>query len=316
MERAFQHLKLSHSQIENACRKFFQNKGSLESYEILSRGAANSTFKIRWDCEWYILRFYVRDVSLASIEKQIYQLIKASVPVPELLFIASDEEPYPFAIFRFCHKPHIDEISKMHSSQLSYDLGNALAKIHAFHFPKAGLFGNDLSIKMEFEKDSSPYFEYCLMNLIPGSRVWERLGDVKAKQIVTFMKEHQAFFPIIRKGGCLVHSDFKPANLLWDNSQGITILDWEFAHSGNGILDFGILLRHFRDFPLSIAHLEKGYRESGANLDSKWIQSARITDFVNMIQLLNDSSERPILFQSLIQSFDYTMTQWSTLLNG
>lgn len=75
MERAFQNLQLNHSQIEQACRQHFQNNGSLQSFEILSGGAVNTTYKICWSNEWYVLRFYVRGENLASIERQIYQLI-------------------------------------------------------------------------------------------------------------------------------------------------------------------------------------------------------------------------------------------------
>ena|SRR3972149_1575428 len=101
MERAFQYIELNHSQIEQVCRQYFQSNGSLESFEILSGGAVNTTFKICWDGELYVLRFYVRDKNLASIEKRVYQLIQATVPVPEMLFASSGDEIYPFTIFRF-----------------------------------------------------------------------------------------------------------------------------------------------------------------------------------------------------------------------
>lgn len=313
MERAFQNLQLNHSQIEQACRQHFQNNGTLQSFEILSGGAVNTTYKICWGDEWYVLRFYVRDENLASIEKQIYQLIWGKVPIPEMLFASSGNEMHPFAIFRFCKKPHIYDASKMHCHKLSYELGQCLAQIHGFSFKKAGLFGRDLSIDVVFEKGSSPYLEYCLDHLIPSSKAWMRLGDAKAKQVVRFIEEHREYFPVTRNGGCLVHSDFKPVNLLWGKEGGLTVLDWEFAHSGDGIMDFGILLRHFQDFPLSISHLEKGYCENGGNLPLDWIQRARITDFINIIQLLNMPAERPKLFQSLIQSLDITVGQWGRL---
>jgi len=313
MERVFQSLQLSHSQIEQACRQLFKNSGTLQNFEILSGGAVNTTFKMRWDDESYVLRFYVRDKSFAFVEKQIYQLIQKTVPVPELLFASSGNKEYPFAIFRFCKKPHIYEISIDHSHKLSYDLGQALAKIHSFRFQRAGLFKRDLSIGTLFEEGSSPYLEYCLDHLIPNSKAWMRFGDAKAEQIIRFIEEYREYFPVIRNGGCLVHSDFKPVNLLWNEEDGLTVLDWEFAHSGDGIMDFGILLRHYQDFPLNILYLEKGYKENGGVLAPNWIQRARITDFINIIQLLNTPSERPKLFQDLIRSIDYSMSYWDHL---
>jgi len=313
MERVFQHLELSRSEVERACQQYFKNKGSLQKHEILSGGAVNTTFKICWDGEWFVLRFYVRDKNLVSLEKQIYQIVNTKVSVPEMLFSSSNNEVYPFAIFRFCYNPHIYEVDKIHSQKLSYNLGYALSRIHGINFPKAGLFGKDLSIDLLFVDGSSPYFEYCINHLIPSSYSWKRLGKVRAMKIIEFIEKHRDFFPVIRGGGCLVHSDFKPVNLLWNIKSGLTVLDWEFAHSGHSLFDFGILIRHFQDFPLNIVSLEKGYLENGGSLSSNWIQQARITDFVNIIQLLNIQANRPKLFTGLIESIDLTIAHWETL---
>jgi len=115
MERVFQHIELSHSEIEQVCRQYFKNKGFLQHFEILTGGAVNTTFKIFWDDEWFVLRFYVRDKNLASIERQVYQLVQDTVPVPKLLFASSGKEAYPFAIFQFCQSSHIYDIDNTHA---------------------------------------------------------------------------------------------------------------------------------------------------------------------------------------------------------
>ncbi|NGX51712.1 MAG: hypothetical protein K1060chlam2_01586, partial [Chlamydiae bacterium] len=237
MERAVQPLDLSHSEIEESCRLYFQDRGTLQSFELLSGGAVNSTFKIRWEDEWFVLRFYVREKQLADVESHLYRLIQDSVPVPEMLFTSSEKGPYPFALFRFCEAPHIYESERVHSQSLSYELGEVLSKIHNFRFPIAGLFGNDLSIATPFEEGSSPYFDTCLEHLTESSNGWERLGNIRAEKIRNFIEKHKDYFPTIQRGGALVHSDFKPVNLLWDENQGLTVLDWEFAHSGHSLID-------------------------------------------------------------------------------
>jgi aminoglycoside phosphotransferase (APT) family kinase protein len=311
MERACQYLDLKHSEIEQICRQYFQDKGMLQSCEVLAGGAVNTTFKICWDGKWYVLRFYIRDKNVASIEEKVYRLVQKTVPISEMLFASS--EPYPFAIFSFCSKPHIYDASKSISKRLSYDLGSALAAIHSYHFAQAGLFGANLSVDTEFAEGSSPYLEYCLEHLTQDSLAWKRLGQTLSKEMVSFMEDNRHYFPVIERGGCLVHSDFKPVNLLWNELQGLTVLDWEFAHSGDGIMDFGILLRHFKDFSLDISRLENGYQENGGKLSSNWIQRARITDFINIIQLLNTPLERPKLFQSLVDSLNFTLGNWKDL---
>jgi hypothetical protein len=48
-------------------------------------------------------------------------------------------------------------------------------------------------------------------------------------------------------------------------------------------------------------------------LPDNWIQKARITDIINVIQLLNNPAERPQLFRFLIKSIDLTMFKWLTI---
>lgn len=304
MERAAKHLDLKPHQAESLCAECF-GEGNLTSLQTLSGGAVNSVYKFLWNDQPYVLRFYVRDPKLAEIEASVYHLVQNSVPVPKLLHTAVSNEFGPFAIFEFVNKKHIFEFS--HSAEpLSYDLGRTLAKIHNFHFPKAGLIGRDFIIETPFEEGSSPYYDYIQEHLTKASLAWQRLGNRKAEELVAFLNAHQNAFPIIQNGSALVHSDFKPVNLLWDEHDGLTVLDWEFAHIGHPLFDFAILTRHSRDFPLKIASLEEGYHDGGGSLPDDWIQKARITDTVNVVQLLNTPTERPKLFKSLIDSLDLT----------
>jgi len=307
-------MNLCHDRVEWICDHYFQGRGTLQHFEFLSGGAVNTTLKIRWANEWFVLRLYVRDENLPSIEKALYELVQGRVSTPQMLYASSLEGSYAFAIFRFCDKPQVDDVGKVHVHALSYDIGLALAKIHHFRFPQAGLLGKGLEIEILFEKGSAPYLEYCLEHLTPSSLAWQRLGEGRSKQMLSFINENRDSFPIICDFGVLVHSDFKPVNLLWDKKDGLTVLDWEFAHSGDRLLDFGILLRHFADFPLRISSLEGGYEANGGHLPSSWIQKARITDFVNIVQMLNARDFRGEFFEFLISSVDFTMDNWERLL--
>lgn len=312
MERAFEFIDLDYSRIQSICYPYFK-KGRLTAYQSLSGGAVNTTYKIIWDERPFILRLYVRDPELAQIEETVYQLIRDKISVPDLLYIGRFSS-YPFAIFEFVDKKHIFEISNQSlASTLSYDLGKALAGIHIFHFPQAGLFGKGFAIHTPFEEGSSPYFAYIMEHFSESSLAWQRLGNERANRLKDFLKDNQDFFPVISQGGVLVHSDFKPVNLLWEEGSGLTVLDWEFAHIGNPLIDFAILLRHFQDFPLNISSLEKGYTEHGGVFVDDWIRKARLTDIINVVQFLNNPVERPQLFKFLFQSIDFIMLRWSSL---
>ena len=149
--------------------------------------------------------------------------------------------------------------------------------------------------------------------MVPGALAFKRLGSQLSEQMLTFLQTHRDLLPLVKGGGVLVHSDFKPVNLLWSEVNRLTVLDWEFAHSGHALFDFGILLRHYLDFPLRLNDLEKGYVEAGGSLPDNWLHIARLLDFVNIIQLLNTSGERPELFTSLIKSAQLTISAWDNL---
>jgi hypothetical protein len=79
------------------------------------------------------------------------------------------------------------------------------------------------------------------------------------------------------------------------------------------LIDLGILIRHFQQFPFSVQSFEEGYLQHVGILPDNWIQKARITDIINLIQLLNNSAKRPKLFKFLINSIDLTIFKWLTL---
>ena len=137
----------------------------------------------------------------------------------------------------------------------------------------------------------------------------KRLGDKFSDDMLSFMQKNQDFFPKVEKNICLTHSDFKPVNLLY-NAGRVYVLDWEFAHAGNGILDFAILLRHRDQFPLNLKSLTRGYIESGGSLPNEWMRSVLITDFVNIVSMLDAPPERPQLFNQLKNAAKITIDQW------
>jgi phosphotransferase family enzyme len=164
-----------------------------------------------------------------------------------------------------------------------------------------------------FELGSSPYFEETLSVLSNGKNVRSRLGEKLTDEALAFIQENKAFFPTVKNDNiCLTHSDFKPVNLLYTDTKKVFVLDWEFAHAGIGILDFSILLRHRHEFPLDLSALSKGYIACGGHLPDDWLSSAFITDFVNIVTLMDTPPERPNLFHQLKNAIKYTIAHWES----
>ena len=139
------------------------------------------------------------------------------------------------------------------------------------------------------------------------------MGDGLSADLLEFSEKHRQDFPVIDQGGSLIHSDFKPVNLIWDSKQGLTVLDWEFAHSGDRLMDFSTLIRYYDEIPLNIDLFEKGYCDGGQVLPDRWIQRARVLDFLNYVQLLNSLLERPVMYQHLRDCLILTMSEYHNL---
>jgi len=259
--------------------------------------------------------------------------------MPELIYADATHEPWAYAIFRFVLGIQINKVAPESGKQLSLTLGKTLALIHSFKFTHAGIFGSNtnsdaalpprkgrrsglascistssggavFSLDIPFPTGSSPYFEEAHRVLSQPGHARQRLGEEQANKILTFMAQNKDFFPTITNDNiCLTHADFKPGNLLYTPEKTMCVLDWEFAHAGVGIFDFAILLRHRDQFPLDLDELKNGYEANGGVLPAEWIRSALITDFVNIVHLLNSPAERPHLFAQLKNAITTTMKQ-------
>lgn len=281
---------------------------------LLSGGALNSTYQFKIGNGVFVLRLYARNRAHCKTEKSIYQLIEKHVPTPKLIYADDSYEPWAYSIFEFVAGVHISEVSNKCKTFLSYELGSILASIHSFKFSEAGLFNDGIAMGHPFELGSSPYLEETLSVLSNSKNVQSRLREKLTDEVTAFIQENKEFFPRVKNDNiCLTHSDFKPVNLLYTENGKVFVLDWEFAHAGIGILDFAILLRHRHQFPLDLGALESGYVNSGGNLSNEWRRSALITDFVNIVQLMECPTERPTLFQQLKNAVHTTIRDWNSI---
>lgn len=289
--------------------KAFPDCLKLDEWKILSGGAVNTIYEFRIGPNRFVLRLYVRDRAHCKMEKIIHKLIEGRVLAPKLIYADEIYIPWAYAIFEFIDGDSISNALEEQKKILSYQLGCTLASIHCFKLPQAGLFGDGMSIAHPFEIGSSPYFEETVAVLTYGKYVVQRLGHQLVKDMLEFLNKNKTFFPKVDDTVCLIHSDFKPVNLLYKGEK-IFVLDWEFAHAGIGIVDFAILLRYRHQFPCDISALSKGYTDFGGHLPENWFRSALITDFVNIVTLLESPSERPQLFDQLKTSICHTMNNW------
>lgn len=259
-------------------------KLALTSYEVISGGCVNLNIKIhlRDEPQPLILRVYVRDKEAAYREQKLAQLLKPTVPIPQVYFVG-EHESYRFAITEYMPGISLRDLLLNHPNDsiesIMLQAGQILANIQQVQFPMVGFFDADLKIRQPFTKqDYLTFIQTCLAH----PTVVEQIGPNNIDKIKKYHEKYSSLL-LDEMQTHLVHADYDPANILVDKIEGrwkiTAILDWEFAHSGPTLLDVANMLRYTHHMPpiFEEAFLQ-GLQQGGVTLPENWRTS---------IQLLN-----------------------------
>ena len=285
-EKTDQQFKLPPETIQAMVERALPGK-ELASHEVISGGCANLNIKFHLlnEPQPLILRVYIRDKEAAYREQKLAELIKHSVPLPEVYFVG-DCEDYRYAITEYMPGITLRDLLLNHPNDsvqsIMLQAGQILADIQQFQFPTAGFFDADLKVSQPITKqDYLTFVQTCLAH----PTVVEQIGLNNIDNIKKYHEKYSALLLDETKSH-LVHADYDPANILVDKVEGqwkiTAILDWEFSHSGPTLLDVAIMLRYAHHMPpiFEEAFLQ-GLKQGGVTLPENW----RIS-----IQLLNLSA--------------------------
>jgi aminoglycoside phosphotransferase (APT) family kinase protein len=266
--------------------------------ELLSGGLVNANFKIHLDSlnDTLVLRFYTRDPTACQKEVDIYQLVRRTVPVPEVLHAEpnSVEEFGPFVLLRYVEGVPFRELRRTSDAHAvagaAYEIGKTLAAIGHYQFAETGWFDPKLEIGGQFIEgpDSVPRFcDACLAS----PNFLRRAGDDLAGRVHDFAWGWSSRLHWLDDEHSLVHSDFGSRNVLVrpvDGRWGVAaVIDWEFAFSGSPLFDVGNFLRYERiKRPLAEPHFSRGFLAGGGTLREDWRQLARVIDLTALCEHL------------------------------
>ena len=296
-ERAHPFAEVPIEELERRVRAFFPSARVLLAAPQTG-GLRNSNYRltVAHAPSPVALRIYVADRSACAREAAVIAEVDGRVPVARVLAKDAISQP-PFAIMEWLDGESLEDVLRdcdvATALELAADCGTALAAIHRTRFHVPGFLevrGGRLSIELPM-----PAWTPTVLDALEGT-AGKRLGSELADR-VRFAAE-SSFHEIeqIWREAVLAHGDFKPANLLVRQDAGrwriCGVLDWEFACAATPLLDFAIFLRDERARPAGFgAAFANAYRSAGGVLPTGWRRLTRITDLLNLLQLLEWSGE-------------------------
>jgi aminoglycoside phosphotransferase (APT) family kinase protein len=264
----------------------------------LNGGFRNANFKIKLDNHpgWLVLRIYEHDESLCQKEIDLMRLLQGSVPVAQIIHAeprSLDDLP-PFIVMQFVEGISFRDLKRSPDknaiAQAAFSVGQALAAIGRFTFPKSGWLapGPTVTSPLLAGVDPTPRFvDLCLESTNLQLRMSSGLRD----RVHAFVGSWAPRLAGLDSETCLVHGDFGKQNLLVRCDQGIwrvvAVLDWEFAISASPLCDLGHLLRYERaSRPFAEPYFSEGYLNAGGKLPPDWWALARVVDLTALCESL------------------------------
>lgn len=229
-------------------------------------------------------------------EAALLRLVQGDVRVPEV--IDGDDRTLLLE-----HVPHVELPA---SIQAARAVGRAAAAIHRRRFATNGSLDDGLRVHDPFS------------SALDGLRAWadsalagaagRRLGD-DAGRIAHLWDREDAPLRSVCARPCLVHADFKPANVKWmPECRDVLVLDWEFAWAGPALFDLGQFLRWGAPEPF-VAALAAAYTEAGGDLPDGWRRAAELLDLFNLVGFLDHDEPRPIRDRDVRQRIGATLAR-------
>jgi aminoglycoside phosphotransferase (APT) family kinase protein len=236
----------------------------------------------------YLLRIYAPADRSAFKEQRVAQLVRGVLRTPQYLRVEQVGDRLvalrAFEVGRPLHELLLDPLQLTFG--LGVQLGDTLARLHAFQFERHGELGEQLQIVNAYDLSAAGLLGY-VRGLVAGVS-GERLGEELSRGVLELWRAQGHALEAWTAQPRLIHADFGPTNLIACEDGALSVIDWEFACSNHPGFDFGNLLRP----PLeSAADLQRGlaagYQRAGGRLPEGWQMLARFADTLAWLQLLS-----------------------------
>lgn len=290
--------QITHQLPDGIIKKMIHNiypNREVESYKVISGGCANLNVKFQLLNEDHplLLRIYLRDKNAVYRERNIGNLLKDRISVPQIYYIDNIDN-YCYAIIEFIPGITLRDLFLKEScyniEEIMYEVGTILAKFSSHQFLKSGFFDQNLEIIEELDNNSLKEFSLsCLSNI----NIKKHLDSNLILKIRFLLNK----LPSIENNNInLVHADFDPANILVSKVNNkwkvAAILDWEFSYSGSWLNDVANMLRYSHHMPNEFeSSFLEGLMDNGLKLPNDW---QIITNQYNLASLLDSMTRHDL----------------------
>lgn len=293
--------------------------------EHLSGGRINTNLKLTFSTGEppAVLRLHKKGSTTCAKETQVMDLIKSTVPVPEVLYVDTEgfDGSGPFSIIEFVEGLTFQQLKRTGDleaiHQAASSVGATLAAIGRYSFLKPGSLvvtnKNQLEVGDPFTRTKDPMPE-ILDIYLESDLAQRRLGAELTRGLHDFVRVWAPSLPDITDVSQLVHSDFGNRNILVNEVNGewevAAVLDWEFAFSGSPLLDVGNFLRYdSAGQPLREPFFSRSFVEHGGELPDNWRQAVRVIDLTALVECLSHDYLPDDVVSEIIQLIKQTLIE-------
>ncbi len=296
------------------------------SSERVTGGRCNTNFRVRLRARRgsVLLRVYARGADVAAKELALCRRLIGVVPVPEARSdrVVTDDLGRPFALFEWVELPPLEAAlagaDDVTAGAFGRSAGSHLARIESVRFDRQGDLDGGLNVRpwdMPGDGSLAGYVTACLA-LEPVTR---RLGARRCDSLASLVAREGWRLEEASGLPALVHADFNPTNMLAGGAGSGAhvgcVLDWEFAHAGTTMMDFGNLLRVHRKLPGAFVDgFLSGYQSLAGPLPRDWRARSLLIDLTAHLEFLTSEADRGEIHRTALATIDDTLDRWADCL--
>ena len=292
----------------------FDRHANVESIELLSGGLINTNYKLNTNGHKhaFVLRIYPAEYEACVREARITEMLSSGACVPNYRYHCHEPALFarPFAIIDFIEGETLNRALSdgryQSERQLFASIGERLAWIHSHEYPNTGYIDENNTPVNEY-----PPFE-TWYDLFLNDDTERRLGNDLTRRIRRHLATSTELLDQIKERIALIHSDFRPANIMVRDGSLVGILDWEFSGVDHTITDIGQFIRIEEQIgPLQEKPFIEAYQGNALNpLPENWRTLARLRDLVNLLQKMSSKEDSIPMHQHMRLMIERTVQEW------